>query len=79
MEEDIKNMLRKEIERCESHSCYQIIYSTAGGAGSGMSRFVNRFATELDPSLMRLHFAVLPSQNTIESPLDIYNTIGSAF
>lgn len=73
-EESIMNLIRKEVEKCESLSGFFIIMSMAGGTGSGLGAFVTQNLQDQYSSALKMNQIIWP-YGTGEVIVQNYNSI----
>ena len=59
-EESIMNLIRKEVEKCDSLSGFFIIMSMAGGTGSGLGAFVTQNLQDQYSSALKMNQIIWP-------------------
>uniref|UniRef100_A0A8C6FQV8 Tubulin delta chain n=1 Tax=Moschus moschiferus TaxID=68415 RepID=A0A8C6FQV8_MOSMO len=73
-EESIMNLIRKEVEKCDSLSGFFIIMSMAGGTGSGLGAFVTQNLQDQYSSALKMNQIIWPYGNG-EVIVQNYNSI----
>ncbi|XP_068834365.1 tubulin delta chain isoform X2 [Capricornis sumatraensis] len=73
-EESIMNLIRKEVEKCDSLSGFFIIMSIAGGTGSGLGAFVTQNLQDQYSSALKMNQIIWP-YGTGEVIVQNYNSI----
>uniref|UniRef100_A0AC11BKB1 Tubulin delta 1 n=1 Tax=Ovis aries TaxID=9940 RepID=A0AC11BKB1_SHEEP len=73
-EESIMNLIRKEVEKCDSLSGFFIIMSMAGGTGSGLGAFVTQNLQDQYSSALKMNQIIWP-YGTGEVIVQNYNSI----
>ncbi|KAM6163195.1 tubulin delta chain [Rhynchocyon petersi] len=73
-EESIMNLIRKEVEKCDSLSGFFIIMSMAGGTGSGLGAFVTQNLHDQYSNALRMNQIIWP-YGTGEVIVQNYNSI----
>ncbi|XP_054526506.1 tubulin delta chain isoform X3 [Pan troglodytes] len=73
-EESIMNIIRKEVEKCDSFSGFFIIMSMAGGTGSGLGAFVTQNLEDQYSNSLKMNQIIWP-YGTGEVIVQNYNSI----
>uniref|UniRef100_A0A0D9R0P5 Tubulin delta chain n=1 Tax=Chlorocebus sabaeus TaxID=60711 RepID=A0A0D9R0P5_CHLSB len=73
-EESIMNLIRKEVEKCDSFSGFFIIMSMAGGTGSGIGAFVTQNLQDQYSNSLKMNQIIWP-YGTGEVIVQNYNSI----
>ncbi|KAM5216037.1 tubulin delta chain isoform 2-T9 [Hipposideros larvatus] len=73
-EESIMNLIRKEVEKCDSLSGFVIIMSMAGGTGSGLGAFVTQNLRDQYSSSLKMNQIIWP-YGTGEVIVQNYNSV----
>ncbi|XP_006832431.1 PREDICTED: tubulin delta chain isoform X3 [Chrysochloris asiatica] len=73
-EESIMNLIRKEVEKCDSLHGFSIIMSMAGGTGSGLGAFITQNLQDQYPNALKMNQVIWP-YGTGEVIVQNYNSI----
>ncbi|KAF8318992.1 tubulin-domain-containing protein [Clavulina sp. PMI_390] len=73
--ESILEVLRQQVEQCESFQGFQIIHSLGGGTGSGLGTLLAAKVREEVPDGMISTFSVLPSPKMSDTVVEPYNAM----
>ncbi|PWA02301.1 hypothetical protein BB558_001570 [Smittium angustum] len=73
--DEVMDTTRKEIEKCDQLSGFQLVHSLGGGTGSGMSSLVIQKLKEEYPDRMISNFCVLPSPKVSDTVVEPYNAV----
>lgn len=71
--EQILDVLRQQVENCDSFQGFQIIHSLGGGTGSGLGTLLASKVREEVPDGMIATFSVLPSPKMSDTVVEPYN------
>ncbi|CAL9733634.1 tubulin beta chain [Monosporozyma servazzii] len=71
--ESVMDVIRREVEGCDSLQGFQITHSLGGGTGSGMGTLLISKIREEFPDRMMATFSVLPSPKTSDTVVEPYN------
>ncbi|KAK8840921.1 hypothetical protein M9Y10_027753 [Tritrichomonas musculus] len=73
--EPIADIIRREVELCDSPQGFQLIHSLGGFTGSCRGSSILSHLQDEYPDLIRSTFSVLPSQKVTDTEIDTYNCI----
>ncbi|KAJ1919736.1 structural constituent of cytoskeleton [Mycoemilia scoparia] len=73
--DNVLESVRKEVERCDLLSGFQVSQSLGGGTGSGMGSLVVQKIREEYPDRIMATFSVLPSAEVSDTVVEPYNTV----
>lgn len=73
-EEAVMNLIRKEVEKCDSLSGFLVVMSLAGGTGSGLGAFLTQSLQDRYSSPLRMNQVIWP-YGTGEVIVQNYNSI----
>jgi len=73
--DQILDVLRQQVEGCDSFQGFQIIHSLGGGTGSGLGTLLAGKLREEVPDAMIATFSVLPSPKMSDTVVEPYNSL----
>jgi tubulin beta len=71
--ENILDVLRQQVEGCDSFQGFQLIHSLGGGSGSGLGTLLASKVREEVPDGMISTFSILPSPKMSDTVVEPYN------
>ncbi|OMJ29467.1 Tubulin beta chain [Smittium culicis] len=66
---------RKEVEKCDQLSGFQVVHSIGGGTGSGMGSLFTQKLREEYPDRMMATYSVIPSPKVSDTVVEPYNAV----
>ncbi|EAR83596.2 tubulin/FtsZ family, GTPase domain protein (macronuclear) [Tetrahymena thermophila SB210] len=73
--DQVKEIVRKQAENCDSFQGFQITHSLGGGTGSGMGTLIIKSMKEEYPNRIIQAFSVFPSTKVSDTVVEPYNAI----
>ncbi len=73
--QEIMDIIRKEVEGCDSLQGFQITHSLGGGTGSGLGTLIIKKLKDSFPKALNASFSVYPSPKVSDVVVEPYNAI----